>query len=102
MNTLQFVKAVLLIIIYHQDPVFISSNDGAWIVEQSVTGISNGRWLLSIDDRYDAYDIALLPGHRISVTGKANNFTCGVDEVNTAGKVVLSMIYNNCIRHKIR
>lgn len=77
------------------EPVFISSNAGAWIIDQSVTSISNGRWLLGIDDRYDVYDIALLPGRKISVTGKVNNFTCGVDEVNTAGKVVLSMSYNH-------
>ena len=75
-------------------PVFISSNSGSWIVDESVSGISNGRWLLGIDDKYDVYDIALLPGRRISVISKGANFTCGADEVNTAGKVVLTMDYN--------
>lgn len=76
------------------NPVFITSNTGAWIIDLNITGISNGRWLLGIDDKYDVYDIALLPGRRISVTAKGNNFTCGIEEVKAAGKVVLTMDYN--------
>lgn len=76
------------------EPVFITSNTEAWIIDLNVTGISNGRWLLGIDDKYDVYDIALLPGRKISVRAKGNNFTCGVEEVNAAGKVVLTMNYN--------
>lgn len=77
------------------EPVFISSNTGSWIVDASISEISNGRWLLGIDDKYDVYDIALLPGRKISVTSKGTNFTCGADEVNTAGKVILTMNYNS-------
>ncbi|MBP2166987.1 transcriptional regulator with XRE-family HTH domain [Erwinia toletana] len=76
------------------EPVFVFSNTCSWIVDTGVTEISNGRWLLGIDNKYDVYDIALLPGRKISVTSKASNFTCGADEVNTAGKVVLTMDYN--------
>ncbi|AUX93732.1 phage repressor protein CI [Mixta gaviniae] len=76
------------------EPVFISSNSGTWIVDASISSISNGRWLLGIDDKYDIYDIALLPGRKISVASKGTNFTCGADEVNPAGKVVLTMEYN--------
>ncbi|QZQ52013.1 helix-turn-helix domain-containing protein [Erwinia persicina] len=77
------------------EPVFISSNTGSWIVDESVYGISNGRWLLGIDDKYDVYDIALLPGRKISVTSKGTNFICGADEVNSAGKVILTMDYSS-------
>lgn len=77
-----------------KEPIFISSNAEAWIVDQSVKDISNGRWLVGIDDKYDIYDIALLPGRKINVTGKGNNFTCGVEEIKTAGKVVLTLTYN--------
>lgn len=76
------------------DPVFITSNTGAWIIDLNITGISNGWWLLGIDDKYDVYDIALLPGRRISLTAKGNSFTCGLEEVNAAGKVVLTMDYD--------
>lgn len=77
-----------------KEPIFISSNAEAWIVDQSVKDISNGRWLVGIDDKYDIYDIALLPGRKINVSGKGNDFTCGVEEIKTAGKVVLTLTYN--------
>lgn len=72
-------------------PSFISRNTGAWIVDMSVAGISNGRWLLSVDDKYDLYHITLLPGREISVPNKGNTFSCGVDEVTAVGKVVIAM-----------
>lgn len=76
------------------EPIFISGNVEAWIVDQSVKDISNGRWLIGIDDKYDIYDIALLPGRKLNVTGKGNNFTCGVEEIKAAGKVVLTLTCN--------
>ncbi|MGK3135026.1 phage repressor protein CI [Pantoea trifolii] len=76
------------------EPAFITSNNCAWIVEMSVHEISNGRWLLGIDGKYDVYDITLLPGRKISVTNKGTNFICGADEVKTAGKIVLTIDCN--------
>jgi len=76
------------------EPVFVSSSNSAWVVDLSIGDISNGRWLMGIDGKYDVYDITLLPGRKISVTNKGTNFTCGADEVKTAGKVVLTMDYN--------
>ncbi len=76
------------------EPVFISSNSGAWIVDMNVIDISNGRWLLGIDDKYDVYDVTLLPGKKINVSSKTISFTCGTDEITVAGKVVLTMEYN--------
>ncbi len=76
------------------EPVFISSSTAAWIVDIKVSSISNGRWLLGIDDKYDVYDVTILPGRKINVTSKTTTFTCNTDEVKIAGKVILTMDYN--------
>lgn len=76
------------------NPVFITSNNCAWLVDMNVGDISNGRWLLAIDGKYDVYDIALYPSRKISVTNKGTKFICGAEEVNVAGKVILTMDYN--------
>lgn len=76
------------------EPLYVFSNVGSWIVDNGVTEISNGRWLLGIDGKYDVYDIALLPRRKISVFNKATTFTCGAEEVSAAGKVILTMDYN--------
>ncbi len=77
------------------EPIFVSSNTASWIVDMKMLGISNGRWLLGIDDKYDIYDVTILPGKKINVKSKTTIFTCGSDEVNAAGKVVLTMDYNS-------
>lgn len=44
------------------NPFFIFSNLGSWIGDTSITEVSNGRWLLGINEKYDVYDVTLLPG----------------------------------------
>lgn len=77
-----------------EDPVFISSNCSSWVVDMNISDISNGRWLLGVDGKFDIYDIALLPGHKINVTNKGSSFICGHNEVQVSGKVVLTLDYN--------
>lgn len=76
------------------EPLYVFSNVGSWIVDIGVTEISNGRWLLGIDDKYDVYDVAMLPGRKISVSNKVASFICSADEVSAAGKVILTMECN--------
>ncbi|SUW63531.1 Bacteriophage CI repressor helix-turn-helix domain [Buttiauxella agrestis] len=76
------------------EPLFLYSSASTWIVDLGVVEISNGRWLLGIDNKYDVYDVTLLPGRKITVSNKTSNFTCGAEEVTTTGKVVLTMEYN--------
>ncbi|MGC6386677.1 phage repressor protein CI [Ewingella sp. S1.OA.A_B6] len=75
-------------------PVFVHSNSGSWIADFGTTDISNGRWILGIDGKYDIYDVVLLPGKKINVTSKGLTFTCGINEVTASGKIVVTMEYN--------
>lgn len=75
-------------------PILISSNAASWVIDVGVTSLSNGRWLLDIDDKFDIYDVSLLPKKRINVTNKMSAFTCDSGEVSVVGKVVISMEYN--------
>lgn len=59
-----------------------------------ITGLSNGQWLLGIDDAHDMYEVTLLPGKKISVLKNGSGFTCSISEVNIVGKVVLIMTYS--------
>lgn len=74
-----------------EEALFISSNAVAWVVDLKIADISNGRWLLGIDDKYDIYDIILLPGRKINVIRHGSNFICSTDEVKVAGKVIITL-----------
>lgn len=69
-------------------PVFVTSDNVAWIVDLGVTSISNGRWLLEINKKHDVYDVALLPGNKIIITNGSTKFTCEINEVEATGKIV--------------
>lgn len=74
-------------------PIFISSNEGCWVIDTALASISNGLWLLGVDEKYDIYEVALLPGRKIKVNNKFSSFICEIDEVKVSGKVYLSMDY---------
>ncbi|WP_067431373.1 phage repressor protein CI [Duffyella gerundensis] len=75
-------------------PVFISSRVGSWVIDEKVTSISNGRWLLGINNKFDIYDVAVLPGNMIKIQNKNLNFDCSIDDIDIAGKVVVTIEYN--------
>lgn len=76
-------------------PIFINSNHAAWIVDTGIRSVSNGRWLLAIDGKYDIYDVVILPGKKINVTKSNSSFACSVDEVEPAGKVIATLELDN-------
>lgn len=76
------------------EPTFISSSMGAWVLDMKITGLSNGQWLLGIDDKYDIYEVTLLPGKKISVSKNGSGFACAISEVKVVGKVVLILTYS--------
>lgn len=75
-------------------PEFIFSNANSWIIDATIDEVSNGRWLLGIDGKYDVYDVSLVPGRRVEVKNVTSNFNCKVDELQVMGKVALTIQYN--------
>ncbi|ALV92030.1 MULTISPECIES: phage repressor protein CI [Pantoea] len=72
-------------------PILISSNTDLWIIDGSVNELSNGLWLLGVDDKYDIYKVALLPGKKISVNSGGDSFVCMDNEVYGYGKVAVTI-----------
>lgn len=75
-------------------PLFLVGSNGSWIIDQGITEISNGKWLLSIDEQFDIYDVTLLPGKKINILNNGSSFQCDSSEVVAAGKVMLSLQMN--------
>lgn len=69
-------------------PMLVKSSSASWIVDMGTKSISNGRWLIGIDNKYDIYEVALFPGGKLNLINKSFNFSCNVNEVEVMGKVV--------------
>lgn len=65
----------------------------SWIIDLGSTHPGNGRWLLDIDGDLDVYDVARIPGNRLSVTS-GKPFECGVDEVTALVQVFITLDRN--------
>ncbi|KAA5924007.1 MULTISPECIES: phage repressor protein CI [unclassified Pantoea] len=75
-------------------PTMVVSNSSSWIVDVGVVSISNGRWLLGIDNKFDIYDVTVMPGKKINVINNGNGFICDIDEVQVTAKVILTIEYD--------
>lgn len=75
-------------------PAYVVKGNHSWIVDLGSTHPGNGRWLLDIDGDLDVYDVARIPGNRLSVTRQESHFECGVDEVTASGQVFITLDRN--------
>jgi len=65
----------------------ITSEGKTYFIEKK-TPLSDGTWLIDIDDSVSIRDLALLPARKVHVTGGKIPFECGIDELTPLGKVV--------------
>ncbi|CAM3888716.1 phage repressor protein CI [Rahnella bruchi] len=75
-------------------PAYVVKGHHSWIIDLGSTHPGNGRWLLDIDGDLDIYDVARIPGNRLSVTRQESHFECGVDEVAALGQVFITLDRN--------
>lgn len=75
-------------------PVLVASSFSAWVIDESISSVSNGRWVLGVDGKYDVYDVSLLPGKKIIVSNSNANFNCLISDVEVIGKVLATMNFN--------
>lgn len=73
------------------NPALVEKNGQRWCVDLDAKNIANGRWLVDVDGTADVYDVARLPGNRLTVKNGSSQFECLVDEVNCVGMVFLTL-----------
>lgn len=75
-------------------PIFLESSSSSWMIERAIDEVSNGRWLLGFGNKFDIYDLVVLPNESVSVTTKNITFTCKKNEFTTIGKVIFTISIN--------
>lgn len=73
------------------NPVLVEKTGLRWLVDLDAKNIANGRWLIDVDGTCDVYDVARLPGNRLTVKNGASQFECLVDEIKCVGMVFLTL-----------
>ncbi|MFV3023991.1 phage repressor protein CI [Klebsiella aerogenes] len=86
---------------WHADPsmipasaenlVFVEGINTSWLVDCSASNIANGRWLISIDDALDVFDVIRLPGGKVRLSNKSAEFECSLTDIKSVGVVVITL-----------
>lgn len=76
-------------------PAFIEKGSECWYVDLEFQSAANGRWLIDIDGNTDVYDVARLPGNRLSVKNALSHFECSASDINCIGVVFRTLSKNN-------
>ncbi|EKN4691034.1 helix-turn-helix domain-containing protein [Yersinia ruckeri] len=76
-------------------PAYIDGNETSWLIDQSVTNLANGRWLINFDDNYDIYDVIRSPGNKLTVCNNIANFSCSISDIKAVGLVIITIERNN-------
>lgn len=71
---------------------WIERNSESWLVDFTMSHISNGKWLISIDGSCEVYNILRIPGGRLQLSSKESKFECGAQEVTCVAKVIKTII----------
>lgn len=73
------------------EPVMTEKSGQRWLIDLDAKNIGNGRWLIDVDGTCDVYDIARMPGNKLTVKSKAAQFECLDDEIICVGRVFLTL-----------
>lgn len=70
---------------------FIEGLNASWLVDTTAQKIGNGRWVISIDDVLDVFDVVRLPGGKVRLSNNAVDFECNVADIAPFGVVVFTL-----------
>ncbi|RCX06248.1 MULTISPECIES: phage repressor protein CI [Kosakonia] len=76
----------------YRELIFIIDNSIGYICETIPETISDGKWLISIDDQQSIRNITRIPGNKLKVEGNDSCFECNIDELSLIGLVVKTIL----------
>lgn len=62
-----------------------------YILDETEDPVSDGKWLVNIDDCFYIKDITRIPGNRILVSSKESRFECLLEDIKFLARVVVTI-----------
>lgn len=70
------------------DPFVIRSDGKFYFLDKGITEITDGHWLVEIENKVSIRELAFIPVKKVRVIGGGVTFDCGVDEIKILSRVV--------------
>ena len=70
------------------EPFVLRSNDCFYFLDKRISDLTDGHWLVEIENKVSIRELAFIPVKKVKVLGGGVPFDCGVDEIKILSKVV--------------
>lgn len=87
----EWIADVTLIGTPNKSMLYIEKDKLGWIVDTENKKISNGVWLININDAYDVYSVEMMPNSKVKVIGSVSEFECFTKDIEFIGMVVKTL-----------
>jgi lambda repressor-like predicted transcriptional regulator len=74
--------------------IFIEGISHSWLANTGANNISNGRWVIDIDESLDVFDVVRLPGGKLRLSNSAASFECAIADVKPFAAVIFTLEKN--------
>lgn len=87
----EWIADVTLIGTPNNSMLYIEKDKLGWIVDTEKKKISNGVWLININDTYDVYSVEIMPNSKVKIIGSVSEFECFTKDIEFIGVVVKTL-----------
>lgn len=74
-----------------KDPNIIWDDDIVYLIDKAIKDVTNGKWLVCIEGKYNIRNITRIPVGMVIVRDKDLNFQCRIEDIKFLGKVALTI-----------
>lgn len=75
-----------------ESPLLVEDKNISYILDKSFSEISDGYWLISLDDKKSIRSIARLPNNKIRVSSETVSFDCIITDIDPLARVIKTII----------
>lgn len=74
-----------------KNPLLVRDGNNLYVLEQLFNELSDGKWLISFDDKIYIRDLARMPGNNIRVANDTLSFDCKLNDIDVIAQVKITM-----------
>lgn len=68
-------------------PWLLNDANKNYLIETEFSEITDGEWLIGINDKFGVRKITMLPNKKINIEINGSSFNCDIDDINFLGKI---------------
>ena len=73
-------------------PIFIQDHEKSYLADETFLDISDGKWLIQVDNKFSIREIARIPNNRVKVINDSYSFDCDITDITIVARVIKTIL----------